>query len=308
MQGIWSQGGDTTLSSLCSLDSSHRFPSSQNFNWQDIRCRTASPRQLGAWQAQIRRLIATKDTSRNDERSTAGIRPLQIFKEAQDLLPGGVNSPVRAFRSVGGNPIVFDRVKVPRHSRWTLTPAAECQAPSTGSICQPCSRTIVWNQGPRQPPSAAVQRTGHLLSTKAGNSIGCVKPDRLRAWPERHRIEQQCRLICCRGAIWHAVQSIHRLRCRSWDRRPSVVCLPATAFSPVSDCACAFTPSQGPHAYDVDGNRYIDYIGSWGPAIVGASNEEVNEVLKAQIDKGTSYGAPCALEVRRTQREQHFCA
>lgn len=38
---------------------------------------------------------------------------LQIFKEAQDLLPGGVNSPVRAFKSVGGQPIVFDHVKVP---------------------------------------------------------------------------------------------------------------------------------------------------------------------------------------------------
>jgi glutamate-1-semialdehyde 2,1-aminomutase len=40
--------------------------------------------------------------------------PLQIFKEAQDLLPGGVNSPVRAFKSVGGQPIVFDHVKVRR--------------------------------------------------------------------------------------------------------------------------------------------------------------------------------------------------
>ena len=37
----------------------------------------------------------------------------QIFTEAQDLLPGGVNSPVRAFKSVGGQPIVFDRVEGP---------------------------------------------------------------------------------------------------------------------------------------------------------------------------------------------------
>lgn len=37
----------------------------------------------------------------------------QIFTEAQDLLPGGVNSPVRAFKSVGGQPIVFDRVQGP---------------------------------------------------------------------------------------------------------------------------------------------------------------------------------------------------
>lgn len=36
---------------------------------------------------------------------------MQIFKEALDLLPGGVNSPVRAFKSVGGQPIVFDHVK-----------------------------------------------------------------------------------------------------------------------------------------------------------------------------------------------------
>ncbi len=43
--------------------------------------------------------------------------------------------------------------------------------------------------------------------------------------------------------------------------------------------------------------RYIDYIGSWGPAIVGAADDEVNAALKAQIDKGTSFGAPCELEV-----------
>ncbi|GFR42469.1 hypothetical protein Agub_g3377 [Astrephomene gubernaculifera] len=90
-------------------------------------------------------------------------RSEEIFKEAQELLPGGVNSPVRAFRSVGGGPIVFDRVK-------------------------------------------------------------------------------------------------------------------------------------GAYCYDVDGNKYVDYVGSWGPAIVGHANDEVNEALKAQIEKGTSFGAPCALE------------
>ncbi|KAG2483191.1 hypothetical protein HYH03_017926 [Edaphochlamys debaryana] len=90
-------------------------------------------------------------------------RSEEIFKEAQELLPGGVNSPVRAFRSVGGGPIVFDRVK-------------------------------------------------------------------------------------------------------------------------------------GAYCWDVDNNKYIDYVGSWGPAIVGHCNDEVNAALKAQIDKGTSFGAPCELE------------
>lgn len=96
--------------------------------------------------------------------SSTATNDVQVFKEAQDLLPGGVNSPVRAFKSVGGGPIVFDRVK-------------------------------------------------------------------------------------------------------------------------------------GPYAWDVDGNKYVDYIGSWGPAIVGAANDEVNEELKKQIEKGTSFGAPSALEV-----------
>ena len=44
----------------------------------------------------------------------------KIFQEAQDLLPGGVNSPVRAFKSVGGQPIVFDRVKGPCAYRFLL--------------------------------------------------------------------------------------------------------------------------------------------------------------------------------------------
>lgn len=89
---------------------------------------------------------------------------MQVFEEAKDLLPGGVNSPVRAFKSVGGGPIVFDRVK-------------------------------------------------------------------------------------------------------------------------------------GAYCWDVDGNKYIDYVGSWGPAIVGHANDEVNAALVKQIEKGTSFGAPCELEV-----------
>jgi len=90
-------------------------------------------------------------------------RSEEVFREAQELLPGGVNSPVRAFRSVGGQPIVFDRVK-------------------------------------------------------------------------------------------------------------------------------------GAYAWDVDNNKYIDYVGSWGPAIVGHANDEVNAALRAQLEKGTSFGAPCELE------------
>ena len=56
------------------------------------------------------------------------------------------------------------------------------------------------------------------------------------------------------------------------------------------------------YCWDVDGNKYIDYVGSWGPAIVGHANDEVNTALKLQIEKGTSFGAPCELEVRHLER------
>lgn len=42
--------------------------------------------------------------------------------------------------------------------------------------------------------------------------------------------------------------------------------------------------------------RYIDFVGTWGPAICGHANDEVLDAIKAQMDKGTSFGAPCALE------------
>jgi glutamate-1-semialdehyde 2,1-aminomutase len=69
------------------------------------------------------------------------------------------------------------------------------------------------------------------------------------------------------------------------------------AFRSVGGNPIVFDRVKGPYCFDVDGNKYIDYIGSWGPAIVGAANDEVNEALKAQLEKGTSFGAPSALEV-----------
>merc|ERR1719428_736854 len=53
---------------------------------------------------------------------------------------------------------------------------------------------------------------------------------------------------------------------------------------------------MGSKVVDADGNSYVDYVGSWGPAICGHGADEVNDALKAQIDKGTSFGAPCELE------------
>lgn len=83
----------------------------------------------------------------------------------------------------------------------------------------------------------------------------------------------------------------------STHARPLGFIAAVRAFRSVGGNPIVFDRVKGPYCWDVDGNKYIDYIGSWGPAIVGAANDEVNEALKAQIEKGTSFGAPSALEV-----------
>merc|ERR1719253_2533902 len=57
-----------------------------------------------------------------------------------------------------------------------------------------------------------------------------------------------------------------------------------------------FDRVKGSKAYDVDGNEYVDYVGTWGPAIVGHADDTVLAGIKETMDKGTSFGAPCALE------------
>lgn len=77
---------------------------------------------------------------------------------------------------------------------------------------------------------------------------------------------------------------------------PGGVSSPVRAFSSVGGGAVVFDRVKGSKAYDIDGNEYIDYIGSWGPAIAGAANEEINAALAEALKKGTSFGAPSILE------------
>jgi len=77
---------------------------------------------------------------------------------------------------------------------------------------------------------------------------------------------------------------------------PGGVSSPVRAFRSVGGQPIVFDRVKGAYAWDVDGNRYIDYIGSWGPAICGHAHPEVISALHDALEKGTSFGAPCALE------------
>ena len=77
---------------------------------------------------------------------------------------------------------------------------------------------------------------------------------------------------------------------------PGGVNSPARAFGAVGGEPIVFDRAQGAYLYDVDGNRYIDYIGSWGPMILGHRHPKVIEALEAALARGTSFGAPTEAE------------
>ncbi len=77
---------------------------------------------------------------------------------------------------------------------------------------------------------------------------------------------------------------------------PGGVSSPVRAFKSVGGQPIVFDRVKGAHIWDVDGNKYIDYVGTWGPAICGHAHPEVISALHTALEKGTSFGAPCALE------------
>lgn len=78
---------------------------------------------------------------------------------------------------------------------------------------------------------------------------------------------------------------------------PGGVNSPVRAFKSVGSNPLFIKRAKGSKVFDVDGNSYIDYVGSWGPMIVGHANAKVCSAIKKAVDRGTSYGAPTELEI-----------
>lgn len=79
---------------------------------------------------------------------------------------------------------------------------------------------------------------------------------------------------------------------------PGGVNSPVRAFNAVGGTPIFLTNAKGAYLYDEDGNRYIDYIASWGPMILGHAHPQVVEAIQKRAEKGTSYGIPTALETQ----------
>lgn len=79
---------------------------------------------------------------------------------------------------------------------------------------------------------------------------------------------------------------------------PGGVNSPVRSFSNVNSNPPFISHGKGSHIFDIDSNEYIDYVGSWGPLILGHAYPQIVDALKQAVERGTSYGAPTELETK----------
>ncbi len=89
---------------------------------------------------------------------------------------------------------------------------------------------------------------------------------------------------------------------RAIRKIPGAVNSPVRAWSAVGGAPLFIERASGAYVYDSDGNRWLDYVGSWGPAILGHADPRVTSAVAEQAAKGLSFGAPTALEVELAEK------
>src|ERR1035437_7729380 len=84
---------------------------------------------------------------------------------------------------------------------------------------------------------------------------------------------------------------------RAVEKIPGGVNSPVRAFRSVGGQPIFIARGEGSHLFDVDGNEYIDYVGSWGPLLLGHRHPEILAALEKALEIGTSFGAPTEQEI-----------
>jgi len=92
-----------------------------------------------------------------------------------------------------------------------------------------------------------------------------------------------------------------KLYIKAQELIPGGVNSPVRAFKSVNSLPLFIAKASGSKIWDVDGNKFIDYVMSWGPLILGHSNPEVISAVKNVLKNGTSYGAPTEIEVKMAE-------
>ena len=93
-----------------------------------------------------------------------------------------------------------------------------------------------------------------------------------------------------------------KLFARAQKHIPGGVNSPVRAFKGVDGDPIFFDRGEGAYLYDSDGQKYIDYVGSWGPMILGHAHPEVIQAVIKAAEKGLSFGAPTEIEIKMADR------
>ncbi|CAB0151657.1 Glutamate-1-semialdehyde 2,1-aminomutase [Pseudidiomarina piscicola] len=83
---------------------------------------------------------------------------------------------------------------------------------------------------------------------------------------------------------------------------PGGVNSPVRAFNGVGGSPIFIEKADGAYMYDADGQRYIDYVGSWGPMVLGHNNAAIREATHAAVDRGLSFGTPTSSEITMAEK------
>src|SRR6476646_3523599 len=82
---------------------------------------------------------------------------------------------------------------------------------------------------------------------------------------------------------------------------PGGVNSPVRAFRAVGGNPFFVNRARGAHIFDIDGNEFVDYVGTWGPAILGHAHPKIIKAIQNTAESGTSFGVPNPLEVKMAQ-------
>src|SRR5579864_1793952 len=88
-----------------------------------------------------------------------------------------------------------------------------------------------------------------------------------------------------------------QLQQRAEQMIPGGVNSPVRAFRSVGGDAPFILRGQGSHIFDADSNEYIDYVGSWGPLLLGHRHPDILAAIEEALSRGTSFGAPTEQEI-----------
>ena len=142
-----------------------------------------------------------------------------------------------------------------------------------------------------------------------------VKAAAQRGWVDEERIVKETLTSIARAGAdviltyhakdfvrWSRMTQSEELFARAQRLIPGGVNSPVRAFKAVGGTPRFVRKAEGARLWDADGQAYIDYVGSWGPMILGHAYPPVVEAVQKAAARGTSFGAPCAAEVELAER------